>query len=81
MLGFHGTQDTVVDIASGVRARDVIVQRNGCEPVEQAVATANGCLAFQGCSQGHSLTWCEFDGGHTPAPQSGQRIWEFFSQF
>jgi poly(3-hydroxybutyrate) depolymerase len=80
MLGFHGTEDTVVDIAAGVRARDVIVERNGCEPVQQAVS-ADGCLAFQGCSEGHSLTWCEFDGGHTPAPQSGQRIWDFFSQF
>jgi poly(3-hydroxybutyrate) depolymerase len=80
MLGFHGTNDTVVDIAAGVRARDVLVERNGCQPEEQAVE-ADGCLSFQGCSEGHSLTWCEFDGGHTPAPQSGQRIWEFFSQF
>jgi polyhydroxybutyrate depolymerase len=80
MLGFHGTDDTVVDIAAGVRARDVIVERNGCQQEDQAVET-DGCLAFQGCSEGHSLTWCEFDGGHTPAPQSGQRIWDFFSQF
>jgi poly(3-hydroxybutyrate) depolymerase len=80
MLGFHGTTDTVVDIAQGVRARDVIVERNGCQAADQAVET-NGCLAFQGCSEGNSVTWCEFNGGHTPAPQSGQRIWDFFSQF
>jgi polyhydroxybutyrate depolymerase len=80
MLGFHGTNDDVVDIAAGVRARDEIVERNGCQQEAQAVE-ANGCLAFQGCSEGHSVTWCEFDGGHTPAPQSGQRIWDFFSQF
>jgi polyhydroxybutyrate depolymerase len=80
MLGFHGTSDTVVDIAAGVRARDVIVERNGCQQEDQAVET-DGCLAFQGCSEGHSVTWCEFDGGHTPAPQSGRRIWDFFSQF
>jgi polyhydroxybutyrate depolymerase len=80
MLGFHGTNDTVVDIAAGVRARDVLVERNGCQQEDQALETG-GCLAFQGCSEGHSLTWCEFDGGHTPAPQSGQRIWDFFSQF
>jgi len=80
MFGFHGTTDTVVDIAQGVRARDVIVERNGCEPAAQAV-DADGCLAFQGCSEGHSVTWCEFDGGHMPAPQSAPRIWGFFSQF
>lgn len=80
MLGFHGVEDTVVDLAAGIRARDVIIERNGCEPEEPTVQ-ANGCLAFEGCSQGHSVTWCEFDGGHAPAPQSGQRIWDFFSQF
>lgn len=80
MLGFHGTNDTVVDIAAGVRARDEILDRNGCGPEDEAVE-ANGCLAFEGCSEGHSVSWCEFGGGHTPAPQAGQRIWDFFSQF
>jgi poly(3-hydroxybutyrate) depolymerase len=80
MLGFHGTTDTVVDIAQGVRARDVIVERNGCQPEAEALE-ADGCLAFQGCSEGHSVTWCEFDGGHMPAPGSAPRIWDFFSQF
>ena len=80
MLGFHGTTDTVVPIANGVRARDVIVGRNGCQPEAMAVES-DGCLAFQGCSEGHSVTWCEFNGGHMPAPQSAPRIWDFFSQF
>ena len=80
LLGFHGTADTVVDIAQGVRARDEIIERNGCQPEEQAIE-ADGCLAFQGCSEGHSVTWCEFDGGHTPAPGAAPRIWDFFSQF
>ena len=80
MLGFHGTSDTVVDIAQGVRARDVIAERNGCQPEAQAVE-ADGCLAFQGCSGENSVTWCEFDGGHMPAPQSAPRIWDFFSGF
>jgi poly(3-hydroxybutyrate) depolymerase len=80
MLGFHGTNDTVVDISAGVAARNVIVERNGCQP-EDAAVEANGCLEFQGCSEGHPVTWCEFNGGHTPAPQSGQRIWDFFSQY
>jgi len=80
MLGFHGTTDTVVPIANGRRARDVIVERDGCQPEAMAVQS-NGCLGFQGCSEGHSVTWCEFNGGHMPAPQSAQRIWDFFSQF
>jgi poly(3-hydroxybutyrate) depolymerase len=80
MLGFHGTTDTVVPIANGVAARNVIAERNGCQPAAMA-SQANGCLAFQGCSEGHSLTWCEFNGGHMPAPQSAPRIWDFFSGF
>jgi polyhydroxybutyrate depolymerase len=80
MFGFHGTTDAVVDIAQGVRARDVVVERNGCQPEADALEV-DGCLAFQGCSEGHPVTWCEFDGGHTPAPQSAPRIWSFFSQF
>ena len=80
MFGFHGTTDTVVPIANGVRARDVVAGRNGCQPEAMAVET-DGCLSFQGCSAGHPVTWCEFNGGHMPAPQSAPRIWDFFSQF
>jgi poly(3-hydroxybutyrate) depolymerase len=80
MLAFHGTTDTVVPIANGVRARDEIAERNGCQPAADAVES-DGCLTFQGCSEGHPATWCEFNGGHTPAPQSAARIWDFFSSF
>jgi predicted esterase len=80
MFGFHGTTDTVVPIANGVRARDVVAGRNDCQPAAMAIAS-DGCLSFQGCSEGHAVTWCEFNGGHMPAPQSAQRIWSFFSQF
>ena len=80
MLAFHGTTDTVVPIANGVSARDVIAERNGCQPAAMAVES-DGCLGFLGCSEGHSVTWCEVNGGHTPAPQAAPRIWNFFSQF
>jgi polyhydroxybutyrate depolymerase len=79
-LGFHGDDDDVVPIANGVTARDVFVERNGCQPVEAAVE-ADGCLRFEGCAAGAPVSWCEFDGGHTPAPGSEQAIWDFFSQF
>jgi poly(3-hydroxybutyrate) depolymerase len=79
-LGFHGDDDDVVPIANGVTARDVFVERNGCQPEAPAVE-ADGCLRFEGCAAGAPVTWCEFDGGHTPAPGSEQAIWDFFSQF
>jgi poly(3-hydroxybutyrate) depolymerase len=80
MLGFHGTTDTVVPLANGIAARNIIAERNGCQATE-AAAPANGCIEFEGCSEGHSVTWCEFNGGHMPAPQAAPRIWDFFSQF
>jgi polyhydroxybutyrate depolymerase len=79
-LGFHGDDDDVVPIGNGVAARDEFVERNGCQP-EAAAVEANGCLRFEGCAAGAPLTWCEFNGGHTPAPGSEQAIWDFFSQF
>lgn len=79
-LGFHGDDDDLVPIANGVTARDVFVERNGCQP-EAAAVEADGCLRFEGCAAGAPVSWCEFDGGHTPAPGSEQAIWDFFSQF
>jgi polyhydroxybutyrate depolymerase len=79
-LGFHGDDDDVVPIANGLTARDVFVERNGCQP-EEAAVEADGCLRFEGCAAGFPVSWCEFDGGHTPAPGSEQAIWDFFSQF
>jgi hypothetical protein len=70
-----------VPIANGVTARNVFVERNGCQPEAAAVVEANGCLRFEGCAAGSPVTWCEFDGGHMPAPGSEQAIWDFFSQF
>lgn len=79
-LGFHGTNDDVVPFENGVTARDEFVERNGCQP-ESAAVEADGCLRFEGCAAGAPVTWCEFNGGHTPAPGSEQAIWDFFSQF
>jgi polyhydroxybutyrate depolymerase len=79
-LGFHGTADNVVPIANGRTARDEFVERNGCQPAAAAVSEG-GCLRFQGCAAGSPVSWCEFNGGHTPAPGSGPAIWDFFSQF
>jgi polyhydroxybutyrate depolymerase len=79
-LGYHGNNDDVVPYGNGVAARDIFVERNGCQP-ESAAVEANGCLEFEGCTEGAPLTWCEFNGGHMPGPGSEQAIWDFFSQF
>jgi polyhydroxybutyrate depolymerase len=78
-LGFHGVDDTVVPLGNGQTARNVFVERNGCQP--EAAVESDGCVRFQGCAAASPVTWCEFDGGHTPAPGSAQAIWEFFTQF
>jgi polyhydroxybutyrate depolymerase len=79
-LGFHGNNDAVVPIENGRAARDVFVERNGCQP-QAAAVQEGGCLRFEGCTAGAPVTWCEFSGGHMTAPGSEQAIWDFFSQF
>ena len=91
-MGFHGAGDTFVSTASGRMARDTIVQRNGCTqtttPTQPSwcdgLSASNmpcTCVSYQGCAAGYPVTWCEFNGAHTPAPNSGATIWNFFSQF
>jgi polyhydroxybutyrate depolymerase len=80
LLAFHGDVDTVVPIANGERARDEIAKRNHCG-TETAPANSGACVSFQGCDPGFPVVWCQFSGGHMPAPNSAQPIWDFFSQF
>jgi poly(3-hydroxybutyrate) depolymerase len=92
MMGFHGDDDTVVNISGGRQGRDIFIDRNGC--MEQSMPTTPSwcdgvpqsnqpctCVSYQGCSAGYPVTWCEFNGPHTPAPNSAATIWSFFSQF
>lgn len=92
VMGFHGDDDTVVAIDGGRRGRDTFVERNQCMdqtmPVEPSwcdgLNASNepcSCVSYQGCSAGYPVIWCEFNGPHTPAPNSGAAIWKFFSQF
>jgi polyhydroxybutyrate depolymerase len=92
VMGFHGDDDTVVTIDGGRNGRDVFVERNGCTTDTMPVTpswcdglnSSNqpcSCVSYQGCDAGYPVIWCEFNGGHTPAPSSGETIWNFFSQF
>lgn len=92
VMGFHGESDTVVSISGGRAGRDVFVERNGCsetaEPLEPSWCDALGqdrqpcsCVSYTGCDDGYPVIWCEFNGPHTPAPNSAATIWSFFTQF
>ena len=92
VMGFHGDDDTVVSIDGGRAGRDVFIERNQCTeqtmPATPSWCDGLGssnqpctCVSYQGCMPGYPVTWCEFNGPHTPAPSSGATIWNFFSQF
>ena len=76
----HGNTDTVVPFAQGQASRDQWVSANHCEAQTMPVMPSP-CVAYQGCDDGHPVTWCEFDGGHTVPTFASQAIWAFFSQF
>jgi len=76
----HGDVDMTITIAEGEMARDAFVERNGCSS-ETLEAEPAGCVSYQGCSEGHPVTWCVFSGAHEPPPFAGVAIWSFFEQF
>jgi polyhydroxybutyrate depolymerase len=90
-MGFHGVDDSVVDLEGGQAARDVFIERNGCGAAQPSDSNwcelAGGnyspceCTTYEGCTEGYPVTWCEFKGDHMVAPSSAQTIWDFFAQF
>jgi poly(3-hydroxybutyrate) depolymerase len=92
VMGFHGDDDTVVQIDGGRAGRDKFIERNQCseqtETLDPSWCDGLGqsnqpceCVSYQGCSEGYPVIWCEFNGPHTPAPNSGETIWNFFASF
>lgn len=89
----HGLSDGTCDIKGGRALRDHFVQVNGCtaqNPPEPAVGSGTHiCTDYKGCSMGHPVRWCAFDGIHDPSPKDkGQsttwnagEIWKFITQF
>ena len=91
----HGLDDGTCTIDGGRRLRDHFVEVNGCT-AQQPEEPADGsnthiCTSYEGCSAGHPVRWCAFDGsnGHDPSPRDpGQsdtwnpgEVWDFFTQF
>ncbi len=89
----HGVSDNVLGIDGGRAMRDRFVSANGCTvqtpPEPPAGAGTHICTAYDGCSVGHPVTWCAFDGGHMWNPiDAGQartwtssQVWSFITGF
>jgi poly(3-hydroxybutyrate) depolymerase len=78
--GAHGAMDDVVPLDDGEAGLQVFLERNNCGTA--TVATdPSPCVTYEGCDAGYPVTWCEFQGGHSPPQFAAEAIWEFFSQF
>jgi poly(3-hydroxybutyrate) depolymerase len=87
----HGIADQ--GIAGGRTARDHFVTVNGCTQQTALEPTSGSgthiCTKYSGCSSGHPVEWCAFDGGHDPSPKdknqsstwNAPETWAFFTQF
>lgn len=80
MWAFHGDADNVVPVTNGRTARDVFIERNHCSQQTKPI-DPSPCVSYEGCDEGYPVVWCEFSGGHSPTNNSGEVIWNFFSQF
>ncbi len=94
----HGISDGDFDIVkTGEVMRDKFVKNDGCTPQTVANVTkgshSHSCTSYQGCSAGHPLEWCSFDGVHQACEYDGAsgdsvqktwvpaEAWKFFTQF
>ena len=95
-LGIHGVGDTTCNISGGRSLRDKFVKNNTCTaqnpPEPSSGSGKHTCTSYAGCSSGHPVRWCAFDGGHTPGNVDGGgddgaktwtkgEAWQFFTQF
>ncbi len=86
-FGSGGKQENVTQTTQS----DQFARWDGCTIETFAAAPSGGhaCNDYKGCSAGHPVRWCPYDGPHTPSPtDSGKtmswmpsEVWPFFSQF
>jgi poly(3-hydroxybutyrate) depolymerase len=89
----HGIGDEVLYPWMGRTLRDHYVSVNGCtaqEPPEPSEGSGTHiCTSYEGCSEGHPMRWCAFDGGHWPSQHDAgqpdtwipEEAWSFITQF
>lgn len=76
----HGDNDTVVPLADGKAALELFVARNKCQ-AQTAAVSPSPCVAYQGCTAGYPIHFCQFSGGHGVPSFASAAIWSFFDQF
>ena len=86
-FGSGGKQENVTQTTQS----DQFARWDGCTIETFAAAPTGGhaCNDYKGCSAGHPVRWCPYDGPHTPSPtDSGKsmswmpsEVWPFLSQF
>jgi poly(3-hydroxybutyrate) depolymerase len=76
----HGDADNVVPLADGKDALALFVARNQCR-AETSAVTPSPCVAYQGCTAGYPIHFCQFSGGHSAPSFASAAIWSFFNQF
>jgi poly(3-hydroxybutyrate) depolymerase len=86
-FGSGGLQENVTQTTQS----DQFARWDGCtiETFAKAPTGGHACNDYKGCSAGHPVRWCPYDGPHTPSPtDSGsstswmpKEVWTFLSQF
>jgi poly(3-hydroxybutyrate) depolymerase len=86
-MGSGGLQENVTQTTQ----TDQFAKWDGCtiETFAKAPTGGHSCFDYKGCSAGHPVRWCPYDGPHTPSPtDSGKstswmpsEVWPFLSQF
>jgi poly(3-hydroxybutyrate) depolymerase len=86
-FGSGGLQESVTQTSQS----DQFAKWDGCtiETFAKAPTGGHACNDYKGCSDGHPVRWCPFDGPHTPSPNDTGKttswmpseVWPFFSQF
>jgi poly(3-hydroxybutyrate) depolymerase len=76
----HGDSDTTVPLADGKDALNLFVSRNKCQ-TQTAPVNPSPCVAYQGCTDGYPIHFCQFSGGHMVPSFASAAIWTFFDQF
>jgi poly(3-hydroxybutyrate) depolymerase len=77
----HGDNDTTVDFTTGgIATRDLWLKLNTCAASGLATAVEpSPCVAYPGCSSGHSVHWCVHQNGHNWPSFAAAGIWAFFA--